>query len=331
MLRSLKLRLRTRNGVAVAPVSPGLYPALARYRPDVILCEGPSNLPNNVIAWIYSWFHGVAMVEWGLGAVKGRTPSRLRGLVQPLIAAFERRMDAVVAYSRRGARYYEEIGLPSERIIVATNVVDTDARRAQIDRLDADRLRIEAHEKTDFIVLFVGALTAEKRVDLLIEGFGRIAGHEDESGRLPRLWIVGDGPARKTLEQRAAPLGDCVRFFGRVTDGVSRLFLAADVFVLPGLGGLAVSDAMVHGLPVIASIGDGAEADLVSPDVGYLDEDLDADRLAGYLVELRRDPALRKRLAQGAVERIEGGANMESYVESLHAAVRQAIVHRRSG
>jgi hypothetical protein len=36
-------------------------------------------------------------------------------------------------------------------------------------------------------------------------------------------------------------------------------FLLAEVFVLPGLGGLAIPHAMIHGVPVIARIADGTE------------------------------------------------------------------------
>ncbi len=40
-------------------------------------------------------------------------------------------------------------------------------------------------------------------------------------------------------------------------------FSSADLFVLPGTGGLAVQEAMSHGLPVIMGQGDGTNDDLV--------------------------------------------------------------------
>ena len=42
--------------------------------------------------------------------------------------------------------------------------------------------------------------------------------------------------------------------------------------MLPGLGGLAVSDSLVHGLPVIASIADGCEKDLLGTGAGIIEE-----------------------------------------------------------
>lgn len=328
-LRSLQLRLRTRHGHAVAPFSPGLYAALDRFKPHVILCEGASNLPNNLIAYLYGLKRHAPLVQWGLGAIKGRKPSLLRKMVQPIIAAFERRAEITIAYSQRSARYYERIGIPPDRIVVATNVVDTQRRLQEIASLDRESLYVDAHRESDFVVLFVGTLTPVKRVDMLVDAFARIADEPDHGGKTPRLWVVGDGPSREALEERSAHLGERVQFFGRVTKGVSRYFLSADVFVLPGLGGLAVSDAMVHGLPVIASIGDGTEADLLTPEAGILDEELSVDRLAGHLRKLREDPTFRARLGAEAVRRIRDGANIESCVESIRAAVHRAYAERR--
>ena len=42
-------------------------------------------------------------------------------------------------------------------------------------------------------------------------------------------------------------------------------FAGADLFVLPGTGGLAVQEAMSYALPVIVAKGDGTQEDLVRP------------------------------------------------------------------
>jgi glycosyltransferase involved in cell wall biosynthesis len=46
-------------------------------------------------------------------------------------------------------------------------------------------------------------------------------------------------------------------------------FVEADLFVLPGTGGLAVQEAMSHGLPVIVAKGDGTQDDLVRGGNGW--------------------------------------------------------------
>ena len=52
-------------------------------------------------------------------------------------------------------------------------------------------------------------------------------------------------------------------FWGRVIEDVDVFFAAADYFVLPGVGGLALNQALFWGLPCIVSEADGTEDDLV--------------------------------------------------------------------
>ena len=71
------------------------------------------------------------------------------------------------------------------------------------------------------------------------------------------LRIVGDGPERPELEAMAAELGifDHVEFLG-VREDIPQLLAASDIFVSASLGeaqGIAVMEAMMHGVPVVAS------------------------------------------------------------------------------
>ena len=47
-------------------------------------------------------------------------------------------------------------------------------------------------------------------------------------------------------------------------------FAAADLFVLPGTGGLAVQQAMAHALPVLVGEADGTQSNLVRPANGWI-------------------------------------------------------------
>src|SRR5690606_12917358 len=106
-------------------------------------------------------------------------------------------------------------------------------------------------------------------------------------------------------------------FRGSVVEGVETYFLGSDVFVLPGLGGLAISEAMVYGLPVIASIGDGCEVDLVDEKNGFLDPELDEDRLLNYLDELYNNRDLLESFKKGSREKIINNYNVENYVSKI--------------
>ena len=55
---------------------------------------------------------------------------------------------------------------------------------------------------------------------------------------------------------------------------LSSYFFNADVFILPGAGGLAINEALAHGLPIVSTTGDGTIVDLLDQGVnGYFLED----------------------------------------------------------
>ena len=86
----------------------------------------------------------------------------------------------------------------------------------------------------------------------------------------PRLVIVGDGPERSALESLAKSLYPSAEFIGAKHGmELKSYFAQADLFVLPGTGGLAVQEAMSYGLPVIVAKGDGTQDDLVREKNGW--------------------------------------------------------------
>jgi glycosyltransferase involved in cell wall biosynthesis len=114
-------------------------------------------------------------------------------------------------------------------------------------------------------VLFVGRLQARKRLDILLRACATLP-----DSLHPRLIIVGDGPAREEFETLAEEVYPSAEFVGaKYGDEVATYFAAADLFALPGTGGLAVQQAMSYGLPVIVAQGDGTQDDLVRPENGW--------------------------------------------------------------
>ncbi|HAV13032.1 MAG TPA: hypothetical protein DCX06_06010, partial [Opitutae bacterium] len=134
--------------------------------------------------------------------------------------------------------------------------------------------------------------------------------------------IVGDGEYFEACKAQAVALKiENITFTGRVVEGVSRYFLQSDLFVLPGLGGLAVSEALVHGLPVIASIADGCEKDLLGSGAGIIDEALDADRLLAHLSELYSDRSKLDAMQQEAIRVIDSVYNIHTYIGSIQKCI----------
>jgi len=145
------------------------------------------------------------------------------------------------------------------------------------------------------VILSVGRLSGEKRVDVLLQAASRL--------RTPaQLAIAGAGPLAGQLRNQAARLrlAGRVLFLGHVPDAdLPALYRTADVFAIASeaeLQSLAAMEAMASGLPVVAADA-CALGELVRPDHnGYLFARGDAADLARYLDRLTADTGLRQRM-----------------------------------
>lgn len=322
-LRSFKLSFKTRNGPVYFPLNFGLWKALKTYDPDVIVTEGASNAFNNLICYVYARLHRRKIVQWGLGQIRGRKPSWLRRTMDmAFFRHIESNSDAAIAYSSIGADYYRNLGLSAHLIYTAVNTVDTAARQAAARAYALESGRnwpTEPPEK--FNILFVGALTTNKNVDVLLRVFARLNKEYQDIA----MTIVGDGDLREQLEGLASDLSiaNRVRFAGHVSTGIAPYFSNATVMVLPGLGGLAISDALCHGVPVICGIGDGSELDLVTSENGKILDPLNEESLFNSLRDLYLNPQKQLSWREHSMKVIEEQYNIESYVAKLERCVTE--------
>jgi len=98
-------------------------------------------------------------------------------------------------------------------------------------------------------------------------------------------------------------------------DELAPYFRAADLFVLPGTGGLAVQEAMSYGLPVIVAQGDGTQDDLVRAGNGWqVPPDEDA-ALAAALREALSDAARLRAMGAESYRIVAQEINLERMVE----------------
>lgn len=154
-------------------------------------------------------------------------------------------------------------------------------------------------------VLFLGRLTKQKGVDVLLDAFARV--ELDGAPEPPVLLLAGEGPSREELEAQADRLGIAERvvFLGRRAD-VWGLLRGATACCLPSRGeGIsnALLEALVAGCPVVASE-IPANAEVLEDEAGLLARPEDPADLAAQLSRLLSDPELRERLAAAGQERI---------------------------
>ena len=169
------------------------------------------------------------------------------------------------------------------------------------------------------VVLFVGRLQARKRIDHLLRACADLPAEFQ-----PRLLIVGDGPARFELERLASQVFPSAEFLGaRYGEGLAPFFRQADLFVLPGTGGLAIQEAMAYALPVIVAEGDGTQDDLVSPDNGWLVPGGDLAALKDALEKALADPGRLRKMGGVSYQIVAERANIDAMASVFIQAMCQ--------
>jgi glycosyltransferase involved in cell wall biosynthesis len=241
------------------------------------------------------------VLGWGLGA-----PNPRRGLGAGWRNSFFRQLDGIIAYSQQGAREYRLLGFPANIVFVAPNAV---AAAPGTPTVRAPRPRAT--------VLYVGRLQTRKRIDALMCACAALP-----ADLQPDLEIVGDGPERPKLEHLASKTYPLAKFFGALHgSGLDTRFDNADLFVLPGTGGLAVQQAMAHGLPLLVAEGDGSQRDMVRPENGWLVPPNEDTALRAALHQALSDRARLARMGAESLRLARTEFNIEAMVAGFLAAL----------
>lgn len=280
---------------------PGILQWLQNWEPDALIVEAnPRYLSTgSAIRWMQRRDRPV--IGWGLGAPP------VRGLRKQRRLSFLRQFDALIAYSQRGAEEYAALGFPRQKIFVAHNSVSPPPDFPLPTRLASFNLRPN--------ILFVGRLQVRKRIDSLIRACAQLE-------TKPRLVIVGDGPARETLQTLAKDVYPGAEFVGaRHGAELKAYFAEADLFVLPGTGGLAVQEAMSYGLPVIVARGDGTQDDLVRRENGWQIPPDDFEALLTTLKEALSDAGHLRKMGGESYRIVKEEINIEKMVETFVTAL----------
>ena len=225
-----------------------------------------------------------------------------------------RRADASLNYCSRGLELWSSYGVPKEKIFVRYNSGDTEAffdRKEEV--MKAPALLPVCSKR----ILHIGRLVAWKRVDLLIEAYEKLVSRFPES----ELTIVGDGPELEKLKRQASQsvAKEHIRFVGGVYDPfeLGRYMKESSVYVLAGMGGLSINDAMCYELPVICSVCDGTEKDLVEEGKnGYFFKEGDADDLAAKIEQVRTDEHKQKQMGKESLRIIEEKVNINTVADN---------------
>ncbi|MEP7335877.1 MAG: glycosyltransferase family 4 protein [Actinomycetota bacterium] len=176
-----------------------------------------------------------------------------------------------------------------------------------------------------FTVGWIGRMTAVKRTGDVLLAFKELR----ERGVDACLCMVGDGPEREQVEQRAHDLG-IIRdtlFLGYQED-VAPFYAAFDAMILPsGNEGTPVSaiESLAAGRPVVATRVGGVPDVVRDGEDGFLVDLGDVGELAGALARLAEDPELRGRMGEAGRARVLPRYAVERLVDDVDRLYRALL------
>lgn len=308
----------------------GLMEYILTIRPDVLVA-GSSYLS-------YYFWHlltlaklrqmGVRLFTWGCDGYEFRQTGdwdrfRSKTLRRKLHhwylgTQYKVRVDGFIGYSQHTADFWKSaFQIPDERISVAENAVDTSTMENEYKNVQSGQTKKHLGQ-----VIFVGRLIESKRVHILLRAFARARLKATDA----HLLIVGDGPARSSLEalSESLSLAGSVEFRGNVGEKkpLAKLLASSGCFVLPGYGGLAINEAMAAGLAIVCSRGDGTEKHLVRDgENGYLIPWEDEDTMTNKIITLLSDPEQTRRMGEQSYRLITQSFSLTNMVNKYVLAL----------
>lgn len=238
-----------------------LISELRNFAPDAILCEGESHILGYIQAIIYKLLYNrkTGLIHWCFTSLPGE-PIKKTGINFYIKKFFRKYFDAFLAYSSFSRTCLLKLGVDKEKIFVATNVGNVKENLAKANTINSSKqeLRRKLEIREAFTVLYLGTMDANKRPELLVE----IASRGDAQDL--NFLLLGSGSILSDLQDRIADLNlTNVYLPGRIVENLPQYIKACDVLVIPGRGGIVISEAMAYSMPIIVHLCDGTESDLI--------------------------------------------------------------------
>ena len=272
---------------------------------------------GRIAAW---WMQELKLVYTEHGRLSDAPPSWKRRMVNPVLSRFD---GTAVAVSHELRDYMIDARFAADRLQVVHNGIEPGARPSLEDR-NAARTRLGIRGDR-FVAMTVARLDPVKDLVGLLDGFAKVRVHVPDA----RLVVVGDGPERARIEQRAAKadLAGSVILTGYQSN-VRALLPAADVYVSNSISegvSITILEAMAAAVPVVATSVGGTPEVLDGGVGGTLVPARSPDRLAAAILDLARAAGRRARVGDEGRRRVETAFTIDRMVDDYTRIYRQQL------
>lgn len=300
-------------------ILPSLFWSLIKYKPDIVIAEDISAMPNCLTIYLYCKLYGIPYIVWGPGSIPNKQPSKIRWFMEPLINFFRKGSKSFLCYSSYARDYYFTRYKKDCHIIYNSTTLPHSESEISIIK---SSIRKKYHKLSRLNIVFIGKLIPQKRVDILLTAISKI-----DTDIPVSVNIIGDGNMKDDLLRLSSDLNirTKINFSGAILDRSKKadIFMNSHLGILPGLGGLAIQEMMWYGVPVITSYADGTEQDLIINGVsGFFIEDMTAENLYKGItsfITLQNDKKIA--IAFNGLKIINKKYNIQSMVKTFETSI----------
>lgn len=218
--------------------------------------------------------------------------------------------------------WYDQWYLNSDNVVIY-NPVNSDRieNSGSVDLLKKE-FNINPNDK---VILTIGRLIEQKGHIYLIEAMNKICQYKSNV----KLIIAGEGKLDQYLEDeiKKRSLEDNIFLVGFRSD-IPELLYLTDLFVFPSLWeglGLAVLEAMLSRVPVIASDIPALREYIENGKNGYLVDYNDVDKMAERIIELLEDRQLRTEFAESGYKLVKELFAVDKIAKQYDALYKEVL------
>lgn len=255
---------------------------------DLIIIDQANKFLMNYPLILASKLGLVKIAYWGHGKNRQQTSKAWSEWIKGRLLTS---VDWWFAYTSGVAAYIKGQGFPAAQVTAVQNSIDVSAFRKAVEAVEVEETAAfrsaNGIAPGDQVGLYCGGLHPDKQLPFMIAAAERI------HAALPsfKLLVVGAGGEQHVV-QSASQSHSWLRYVGPKFGHEKALcFSASEVFVCPGLVGLAVLDSFAAGLPMLTS-----DIPIHSPEIDYVETGFngmvsahDVQSYADMVIALLRD------------------------------------------
>jgi len=266
---------------------------------DLIIVEQASKLLINYIFILLNVLRLKRIAFWGHGKnFQQEKASQVGEWIKRIIS---KNVFWWFAYNDYSKMIIKQLGFPENRITSVQNAIDTEeliVAKNQFSRIEINKFKLSREVNGSHIGLFVGGMYYEKNLPFLFSACELIR------LKIPdfEMIFIGSGKDVSLVKEFDAKY-DWVHYVGpKFGKDIVPYFLLADLFLMPGLVGLAILDCFVMNVPLVT-----INHNNHSPEISYLEDGVngiiikenDPKKYAEAIINLFSDDELLTNLKKG--------------------------------